>query len=403
MARSSFQSPWWERPDLRYRRDRLHLGGHDLTALAAAGDTPLYAYHGARIRANFQRVRRAVASAVSRSRVFYAMKSNRFMPVLGVIRSTGDCGIDVCSPEELLLARQCGFQETEISYTGTAMSDDDARCLARHPGVIVNCDSLASLRRLARFSPRRAVGLRVNPGLGLGYRRNRLLRYAGADVTKFGIYAEQFPAALKLAGELGLRVNGLHCHAGCGFLTPQLPVLDRVLARLREFVRLAPPLEYLNLGGGLGIPLTSDDAPLDLAAWSAVVKRHFGRAPFAVCIEPGDYLVKDSGVLLLTVNTVEEKAGTLFVGVDGGFNIHIEPAFYHLPLEPVPLRRSLAPTRRVTIAGNINEALDVWARAVPLPLPEEGDVLAFLNAGGYGSAMSSAHCLRGRFREYLLP
>ncbi len=395
-------SPWWERPDLRFRHGRLHLGSHDLAALARAGDTPLYAYHAPRILANLGRLRRALTGAVPASRVLYAMKSNRFQPLLGVLRAAG-CGVDVCSPEELLLARQCGFREEDISFTGTSLSEEDARVLARHPGIIVNCDSLASLRRLARLAPGRAIGLRINPGLGLGYRRNRLLRYAGNNVTKFGIHAEEFPAALALARDAGLRVTGLHFHTGCGFLTPQLPVLDRIFRRVRDFIRAAPPLDYVNLGGGLGIPLVAGDAPLDLAAWAAVVRRHFGRDRFRVLVEPGDYLVKDSGVLLLEVNTVERKSGTLFVGVNGGFNIHLEPAFYHLPLEPVPVTTAGGPVRRVTIAGNINEALDLFARNVPLPLPREGDVLAFLNAGGYGSAMSSQHCLRGGFREYLLP
>ncbi|HWA09030.1 MAG TPA: diaminopimelate decarboxylase [Opitutaceae bacterium] len=395
-------TPWWQRTDLRYRGGRLHLGAHDLAAFARAGGTPAYAYHAPRVSANFRRLRRALAGAVRRPRVFYAMKSNRFVPLLGVLRAAG-AGVDVCSPEELLLARQCGFPERDISFTGTSLSEDDARVLARHPGVILNCDSLASLRRIARLAPGRTVGLRINPGLGLGYRSNRLLRYAGGDVTKFGIYAEQFPAALALARDAGLRINGLHFHTGCGYLTPQLPVLDRIFARVRGFIRQAPPLDYVNLGGGLGIPLTARDAPLDLARWSAVVRRHFGRDRFTVCVEPGDYLVKDAGVLLLEVNTVEEKAGRHFVGVNGGFNLHLEPAFYDLPLEPVPVVAAPPAARRVTIAGNINEALDVLARNVRLPRLAEGDVLAFLNAGGYGAAMSSQHCLRGAFREYLLP
>lgn len=402
MTLSTSPAPWWQRPDLRYRQGRLHLGPHDLAALARANGTPVYAYHAPRIAANFTRLRRALAGAVRHGRVLYAMKSNRFLPVLGVLREAGS-GVDVCSPEELLLARQCGFAEEAISFTGTSLSEGDAQVLARHPGVTVNCDSLASLRRLARLSPGRAVGLRINPGLGIGYRRNRLLRYAGGNVTKFGIYAGEFPAALDLIRTSGLRLAGLHFHTGCGFLTPQLPVLDRIFRRVRDFIAAAPPLDYVNLGGGLGIPLVAGDAPLDLAAWAAVVRRHFGRARHTVVVEPGDYLVKDAGVLLLEVNTVERKAGTLFVGVNGGFNIHLEPAFYQLPLEPVPVLARPGPARRVTIAGNINEALDLFSRNRPLPEPREGDVLAFLNAGGYGSAMSSQHCLRGGFREYLLP
>jgi diaminopimelate decarboxylase len=380
----------------------LHLGRHDLPRLAERRGTPLYAYHAPRVLANLARLRTALGGQGLRSRVLFAMKSNRFPPLLRFLRQHGRCGVDVCSPAELLLARRSGFAEKDISYTGTAMSEADARCLARHPGVQVNCDSLASLRRLARLSPGRRVGLRINPGIGLGYRRNRRLRYSGRGATKFGIYQEQFAAALDLAGRGGLRIVGLHFHAGCGFLTPQLPALDQVLAAARPFLDVLPGLDYVNIGGGLGIPLVAGDRPLDLAAWSRLVARHFRRDPFEIWVEPGDYLAKDAGVLLLEVNTVERKQRTLFVGVNGGFNLHPEPAFYQLPLECVPCRPRPAPRRRVTIAGNINEALDLLGEGVVLPLPEEGDLLAFLNAGGYGAAMSSNHCMRGAFGEVLL-
>lgn len=112
--------------------------------------------------------------------------------------------------------------------------------------------------------------------------------------------------------------------------------------------------------------------------------------------------MKDAGVLLLEVNDVEMRAGQWFVGVNGGFNLHPEPVFYDLPLEPVPTRRQAGRRQRLTIAGNINEAHDLWSRAVVLPLPEPGDVWAFLNAGGYGAAMASDHCRRGEWRELLL-
>ena len=404
MPASPLPAPaWWQRPGLDYRGGTLHLGRHDLQRLAGSGRTPLYAYHAPRVGTNLARLRAALAGSGLRTRVFYAMKSNRFPPLLRFLRRRGGCGVDVCSPAELLRARRCGFAERDISYTGTAMSEADARCLARHPGVHVNCDSLASLRRLARLSPGRSVGLRINPGIGLGYRHNRQLRYAGRTTTKFGIYREQFAAALDLAARGGLRVTGLHFHAGCGFLTPQLPALDQVLAAARGFIRQVPGLRYVNVGGGLGIPLVAGDRPLDLAAWGRLLARHFRRDPFEVWLEPGDFLVKDAGVLLLEVNTVERKQRTLFVGVNGGFNMHPEPAFYRLPLEAVPCRRGAAPRRRVTIAGNINEALDLLGEGVSLPLPREGDLLAFLNAGGYGAAMSSNHCMRGAFREVLLP
>jgi diaminopimelate decarboxylase len=335
--------------------------------------------------------------------VFYAVKSNRFPPLLRLLRQGGGCGADVCSPAELELALRCGFPPEAVSYTGTSLSEEDARCLARHPRVRLNCDSLASLRRIARLSPGRKIGLRINPGVGLGYRANPRLRYAGGRGTKFGIYREQFAAARRLAADGGLTIAGLHLHAGCGFLTPQLPALERVFAAVRPFLARLPALEYLNLGGGLGIPLVAADRPLDLAAWSELIRRHFGREPFEIWIEPGDYLVKDAGVLLLQANMAERKGRSWFVGVNGGFNLHPEPAFYGLPLEPAPCLRRGGPVRTFALAGNINEALDLLAERVRLPLPEEGDFLALLNAGGYGAAMSSNHCMRGSFQEVLLP
>lgn len=394
---------WWERPGLSYVDGRLQLDDTDLGTLAASAGSPLYVYSAARVRANLERVLGELQRRVSQGRVFYAMKSNRFLPLMMALRADGRCGIDCCSPAELMQARQCGFAEEEITYTQTSMSVGDAEILARHPGVAVNCDSRAGLRQLARVAPGRKVGLRIDPEIGIGYRRNPRLAYAGTRPSKFGILWSEVAAAVAEAQSLGLTIEGLHVHAGCGFLTPQLPVLDRILERLKAATAAVPNLRYVNMGGGLGIPLVSGDRPLDLAAWGQVVARHFGRAKHEVWMEPGDYLSKDAGVLLLTVTGVEQKKGECFVGLDGGFNLHPEPVFYQLPLEPVPVAQpGKGRRRRVTLAGNINEAHDLWACGVLLPEIREGALLALLNAGGYGSAMASDHCRRGAWREYLL-
>ncbi len=397
-------SPWWVRPGLEYRGGRLCFGGRAVAELVQGAATPLYLYDGTRVRNNLRRLRAALAGAGLRHRIFYAMKANRHAALLRALRRLGECGVDTCSPAEVARARAAGFAAGAISFTGTSLSDADLGRLARHEGIILNLDSLHDIARVGRLMPGRRVGLRINPGLGLGYRRNGLLRYAGGRGTKFGIHREQFPAALRALRTAGLGLDGLHFHTGCGYLTPQLPVFDRILRACRWFIDRAPPLRYVNVGGGLGIPLVPGDRPLDLARWSAMLARHFGRDPFEVWCEPGDYLVKDAGLLVLEVNTVERKGRTLYAGVNGGFSIHLEPAFYHLPLWPVPVRRARpgGRSRPTTIAGNINEALDLLHVDAPLPPLANGDLLAFLNAGGYGAAMASHHCLRGSFRERFL-
>jgi diaminopimelate decarboxylase len=395
---------WWARNDLHYDADgHLRFAGHRVEELASAYGTPSYVYSGERIQANVLRLRFALNRLKQPSRLFYAMKSNRFPGVLRLLHTLG-VGLDLCSPGELYHAKSCGFEESELSFTAGSLSQADYEALAGAPNVWINADSLEAIRRLGRLCPGREIGLRINPSAGLGYAANEKLLYAGTKPTKFGIYLDRFPEALELARKLGLRVTGLHCHAGCGFLSPQLPALSEVLKRVGVFLDQAPGITRLNLGGGLGIPLRASDQALDLEAWADAINDALAkREGLALAFEPGDYLVKDAGILLTEVTQVEEKGATVFVGVNAGFNVHPEPVFYHLPLEPVPALRRRGAQTSVSIAGNINEAMDLWAEDVPLPPLEPGDTLCFLNAGGYGASMSSLHCLRNEMKEHLLP
>jgi len=394
---------WWQRDDLAYVDGDLTFAGRSVQALAESHGTPLYLYNAHRLKDNLERLHGALDARGLRHRVFYAMKSNRFAPLLTYLKTLGRCGIDSCSPGEMKLAQQCGFLPEEISYTGTSLSTSDYEKLARNPGVRLNVDSLTAIRRIGEMCPGRRIGLRINPALGIGYESNELLRYAGERTTKFGIYREQFGDALALARSYGLEIAGIHLHTGCGYLSKQLPAWKTILKGALWFIDRIPDIEYVNVGGGLGIPLVEDDSALDLGEWSGVLAEVFDRRGFEIWVEPGDYIAKDAGVLVLQANSVERKRDTVFVGVDGGFNIHIEPVVYNLPIEPAPCRwRADVDVETVTVAGNINEAMDLIAQNVKLPLPVEGDYVAFLNAGGYGAAMSSNHCMRGQFTEMLL-
>jgi diaminopimelate decarboxylase len=396
---------WWAREDLDFLDGRLSLAGHDVAALAQANPGPLYLYSAERVRANLGRVREALRVTGRRSRVYYAMKANRFEPLLRAMAGWGECGVDVCSPNELDRALDCGFPASAISFTGTGVSNRDLERLLEHPDLTINCDGLGMIRRIGEQAPGRAIGVRVNPALGVGYGDNQRLTYAGATVTKFGIYREQWPEALAIARAHGLKVTSLHFHVGCGYLSAQLDAWEAAVAAGLAFLHEAPDVTMVNIGGGLGLPHRPQDAALDLARWSQILGRLFAGRDVTIAAEPGDYIVKDAGLFVLSVTDVEVKRDVTFASVDGGFNLAPEPAYYDLPCEPVACTpRSLDPAtwRPVTIAGNINEALDIWAADHSMPELREGDLVAFLNAGGYGASMSSNHCMRGEFAERLL-
>jgi len=177
----------------------------------------------------------------------------------------------------------------------------------------------------------------------------------------------------------------------------------KILERCNWFLDRCPGIDALDIGGGQGIPVIEGQKPLDIDRWASVIGKHVKKRDLEIILEPGDYLVKDCGVLILQVNTVEKKGGTKFIGVNGGFNIQNLPAYYNTPLTVAPLSKNATASReQVTIAGNINEAIDLFAENISLPPIQEGDYLGFLNVGGYGSAASSNHCMRGTFSEYLM-
>ncbi len=396
---------WWNRPDLGWQKDQLCFAGRTVGELARQLDKPSFWYSAARVEQNVRRLYAALDGAgfQNRCRVNYAMKANRFAPLLTFLKQTGLVGIDACSPNEVEHALSCGFSPQEICFTNTSLSRQDLDRLARIDGLRINCDSLHTIAQWGQRRPGSRIGIRINPGCGVSRAHNEKLQYSGLGTSKFGIYRQQFSEALGLAGQHGLQIDTIHFHTGCGYLNEQLETWDGILGECQWFINQVPNLRFVNIGGGMGVPHVAGDDPLDLQRWSAILRSHFGNRPeLTVEMEPGDYVAKDAGILMLTVGSTERKQDTVFVGVNGGFNIAPEPVVYGLPFHPVPGIFRPGPLRRYSIAGHINEAMDVWYRDIELPPIEVDDVLVLLNAGAYSSSMASNHCMRGEFREFLL-
>jgi diaminopimelate decarboxylase len=401
-AARTFDPAWWQRADLDYHSGRLHFAGRDLQNLVAQTGTPAFVYSTTRVRANLARLQAALNAAGVSHRVFYAIKANRFRPLLQAMQRWGLCGIDACSPAEVLYALELGFSAEDISYTGHAVANADLAVLAQHPGVHVNCDALSTIRRLGERCPGRTIGIRVNPRVGAGY--NDRLHYAGPRPSKFGIYRDRFDEALELASRYAMKVTQVHFHFGYGYLTRDLPQFEEALVNAAWFIDRCPDVDTLDVGGGMGAPITPAHPPLDLDRWAALIAQAARRRNLTVHLEPGDYVVKDAGALLCEVNTVENKGGVNFAGVNAGLNLQNLWAYYQTPfvVAPLTVRDVDDPCETYTVTGNINEAIDVLAADVVLPRLQEGDFVALLNAGGYGSAAASNHCMRGQFSEHLL-
>jgi diaminopimelate decarboxylase len=393
---------WWRRPGLGVVDGSLSLNGADLEALARDRGTPLFAYDMARPVENVRALQGALERAGVHHVVRFALKAGPDPRLLAVLRGLGgpgepgSVGIDACSPGEVLHALANGWRADEISHTGTNVSERDLDVLLAHP-IHLNLDGVSQLERVGRRTPGRTVGIRVNPGAGAGYTEH--LAYAGERPTKFGVTEDRLDDAIAACRRHGLVVDTLHFHAGSGWLGDQLDGFEAALSRATRYLdRLLAAgfaIREVNVGGGLGRVARDAEQPVDLDAYAQVVGRHLAAYGVTAAFEPGDLVMKDAGVLLGEVVSVERRGGTTFVGLDIGWNVNCAYFIYRYAQEIVPVRDPFRErTQVVTVAGHINEAGDVFAEDYPFPDVAEGEVVAILNAGGYLQAMSMTHCLR---------
>ena len=393
---------WWRRPGLDVVDGRLALNGADLEGLVREHGTPLFVYDLARPVETVRSLQAALARAGVPYRTRFALKACPDPRILAVLRGLGapgtpeSVGIDACSPGEVIHALANGWEPEEISHTGTNVSERDLDVLLANP-IRINLDGVSQVERLGRRAPGRTIGIRVNPGAGAGYTEH--LSYAGERPTKFGVTEDRLDDAIAAARRHGLVVDTLHFHAGSGWLGDQLDGFATAVGRATRFLdRLLEAgfdIREVNVGGGLGRIARDGERPVDLDAYAGVIREHLGPYGVIAAFEPGDFVMKDAGLLLGEVVSVERRGGMTFVGLDIGWNVNCAWFIYRYAQEILTVRDPLRErTQVVTVAGHINEAGDVFAEDYPFGVVEEGEIVAVMNAGGYLQAMSMTHCLR---------
>ncbi|HEX9863086.1 MAG TPA: diaminopimelate decarboxylase [Candidatus Bathyarchaeia archaeon] len=393
---------------LENRNGTLYVDGVSATELAERFDTPLYVISEKRIRDNYNRLYNALSDNYQQIRIYYAAKANSNLSVLEILGTEGAC-IDAVSTGEVALALKAGFPAERILFTGTSVRNDELKFLV-DSNVTINVDSLSQLDRLLRITVPNLLSVRVNPEIGAGHHSHVIT--AGKQ-SKFGVWEEDALEAYSTAKNAGVERFGIHMHVGSGILDvePYVLALENLLS-IAKLVheQVGVGFEFINMGGGLGVPYKPEDKELNLELFSdillALFKRRiaeygFGRPIF--CVEPGRYLVCDASVLLTAVNTVKTTPFKKFVGVDAGFNTLVRPAMYG-SYHPVVVANKLNSPEEETVdvVGPICESGDVLARDRLLPKIAEGDLLAVLNAGAYGFAMSSQYNARPRAAEVLV-
>lgn len=385
--------PWFLSDD-----GMLRIGGHSAEALVAqAGDTPLFVYDLARVRAKIDAFRLSIPSEVG---LHYAIKANPYEPLLRFMASMVD-GLDVASGGELQRALACGGTAAHISMAGPGKRDDELEA-AIAAGATINLESEGEAARALRIADRLGLAprlaVRVNPDFEIKGSGMRM----GGGAKPFGVDAERVPALVRMLLGAGADWQGFHVFAGSQALDGEAIIAAQrstiaLSARLAEEAGAAPPL--VNLGGGFGIPYFPGEQPLDLAPIGAALGEALAARGDVLrdsrfAIELGRWLVGDAGVYLTRIVDRKVSHGEIFVIVDGGLHHQLAASGNFGTVVrrnyPLALAHKLgAPAEEeVSVVGCLCTPLDRLGDRVGLPRSEVGDLVVIFMAGAYGASAS---------------
>jgi len=382
----------------------LYAEGVSLETLAQELGTPTYVYSRATLERHYDVVTEAFSALFAPHLVCYSVKACSNLGVLSVLAQKGS-GFDIVSGGELGRVRAAGGNARKVVFSGVGKTADELAA-AHAAGILFfnaeSAEELQALDAVGRASGRPApFALRVNPEVDA---RTHPYIATGLRTSKFGVPFREAVALYARARRMkGLAAVGVDCHIGSQ-LTDAAPVtqaLRRVSELYLELRAAGHPLQYLDVGGGLGITY-SDERPPSPDAYARRVVKATARTGATLVMEPGRVLVGNAGVLLTRVLYRKRTQARTFVVVDAGMNDLLRPALYgaHHAVEPVRPRRGKP--ARVDVVGPVCESSDVLAKGRALVLPEQGDLFAVRSAGAYGMSMASRYNGRALPAEVLV-
>ncbi|MFX1296500.1 MAG: diaminopimelate decarboxylase [Promethearchaeota archaeon] len=399
--------------NLEVKNGHLWIGNCDTTKLAATYGTPLYVVNELMIRQRFTELKEVLQKNYAKFKIHYAVKANSNIAILKILKKEG-ASLDCVSIGEIYIALKAGYSPNQIIYTGNNFTNRDLE-FALSKGVIINLDALSQIKRLHKIMQQikadcNILSFRINPEFGMGYHEHCIT--AGPDV-KFGIREDSVIQAYKEAQGLGLKRFGIHMHIGSQILEIiPFKIAAKKFLEIAGKVRkeLGIDFEFLDFGGGFGIPYKTEEKPFDLESYGSIILDLFKEKikefdlgdPFFY-IEPGRFLLAESTIILSEVNTIKRTAHKNYIGIDAGFNNLIRPVMYGSYHEIIVANKVDQEHKKIyDIVGPLCESGDILARDRRLPLVEEGDLISILDAGAYGFSMASNYNLQPYAAEILV-
>jgi diaminopimelate decarboxylase len=369
-----------------------------LLNIAQEFGSPVYVYDAHKIESQYKRLTSAFSN-VKNLKINYAAKALSNISVLKFLKNLGS-GLDTVSIQEVQLGLVAGFKAQNIIFTPNGVSLEEIEEVAKL-GVQINIDNLSILEQFGSKHPDIPVCIRINPHVMAGGNTNISV---GHIDSKFGISIHQIPHILRIVENTKMHINGIHMHTGSDIL--DIDVFLYASEILFETAKNFKSLEFIDFGSGFKVPYKKGDIETNIEELGKKLSSRFNEfcknygKELTLAFEPGKFLVSEAGFFLAKVNVVKQTTSTVFAQVDSGFNHLIRPMLYGSQHEIINISNPDGRERFYSVVGYICET-DTFANNRRINEINEGDILAFKNAGAYCFTMASNYNSRFRPAEVL--
>ena len=347
---------------------------------------PLYVYDLSIIENQFKELKNGFRN-IKNFKINFAAKSLSNISILKFMKKLG-AGLDTVSIEEVKIGLICGFNNEDITFTPNGVSFNEIE-EAYNLKVKINLDSLESIKDFSKKYSSYPISIRVNPNILSGGNKNVSV---GHDESKFGIPQDYLDEIAEMENKKNIIIEGIHIHTGSDIV--ELDNFQEAFKKIFLVAKKFKNVKILNFGGGLKIPYFEGDSKTNILNLSNSIKKLINDNSFVtennlkIILEPGKFLVGESGYFLTKVNYVKKTPNKVFVQLNSGFNHFIRPIFYDSYHEIINITNPNDKEYEYDVVGYVCEQ-DNFALKRKISNVRKGDILCFKNAGAYCSSMSS--------------
>lgn len=392
--------------DFRYKGNHLYCESVKIEDIAKNVPTPFYLYSYNTIIGHYRKI--ADAFRLVNPLICYSMKANSNLSICRALVKAGS-GLDIVSGGELYKALLAGCSPKKIVYASVGKTEAEIRQAVSKEILFFNVESYSELEVINKVATDlgviASVALRINPDVEP---KTHTYITTGKLTNKFGI---DFNTAYHILGQRHrfshLRFNGLHMHIGSQIIQakPYVLAIKKIARFIERLKDEALNIEYLNIGGGLGI-IYSDEKPQTAREFAWAILPILRGTGLRIILEPGRFIVGNAGILVTKALYLKKTPLKNFIIVDAGMNDLIRPSLYGAYHEILPLRKTIGflpvPAQKFDVVGPICESGDFLAKDRRLVAVNEGDFLAIMSAGAYGFSMASNYNCRLRPTEVMV-